>query len=588
MKTLLPYLKLFSYAKFPLFLGLVLMIVGLSASIGLLTLSGWFLSATAIAGAGALFNYFYPSSSVRGLAIGRTVARYFEKIVTHDATFRLLAKLRVQVFSKIIPLSPAVLNRYRNADLLNRLVADVDTLDSLYLRLVAPFLSALIVISFITFGLSFIDVPLALFIGGSLLVFLLVIPTIFYRLGKSFGKKLTQERASYRSQFVQFIQAQAELVLFGADQQFQQKLNKTEQQWQNYQQQEAKLSGLSNAILLFANGLILLITLWFAAQLDLGEGIYKAALLALFAFAALSAFEILMPLGSAFLHIGQIVASAERLSEITEQSPLVQFNGNLTFEDFQSAVSNSAVLLEIEKLQFSYPHFSQQAIDIMPVALQDFSLTIKQGQKVAILGKTGSGKSTLLQLLVRNYEANQGNILLAGKSLADYNETALRQIFCFLTQRIHVFSDTLRNNLQIASTEAISDEKMIEVLNQVGLAKLLEMQCLDIWLGDGGRPLSGGEQRRLGLARILLNQAPILLLDEPTEGLDPETERHILQLIFEHCQNKTLIMVTHRLTEIEQFDEICVVDNGQLMEKGDYSALSTKEQGLFKSLLNRI
>lgn len=121
MRALLPFLHLFKFAKFPLFLGIILMIVGLTASIGLLTLSGWFLSATAIAGLGALFNFFYPSASVRGLAIGRTAARYAEKIVTHDATFRILAKLRVQVFKRIIPLSPAVLNRYRNSDLLNRL-----------------------------------------------------------------------------------------------------------------------------------------------------------------------------------------------------------------------------------------------------------------------------------------------------------------------------------------------------------------------------------------------------------------------------------------------------------------------------------
>ena len=179
MRALLPFIRLFKFAKWPLFLGGLLMILGLASSIGLLTLSGWFLAATAIAGFGTLFNFFYPSASVRGLAISRTVARYFEKVFTHDATFRVLAKLRVQVFSKIIPLSPAVLNRYRNSDLLNRLVADVDTLDSLYLRLVAPFISAIVVILMMTIGLSFINVPLALFIGGTLLVLLLVIPTIF-------------------------------------------------------------------------------------------------------------------------------------------------------------------------------------------------------------------------------------------------------------------------------------------------------------------------------------------------------------------------------------------------------------------------
>ena len=518
MRALLPFLRLFKFAKLPLFLGLVLMITGLASSIGLLTTSGWFLAATAIAGLGTLFNFFYPSASVRGLAISRTLFRYFEKLVTHDATFRILAKLRVQVFEKIIPLSPAVLNRYRNSDLLNRLVSDVDTLDSLYLRLIAPFITAIFVILAMCIGLGFVNAPLALGLGISLLLLVLVIPTIFYQLGKKFGDKLVHSRALYRTQFLEFIQSQAE---FGNDE-------------------------------------------------------YRMAFIALFTFAALASFEILMPLGSAFLHIGQVIASAERVTDIIEQQPLVTFNGKAEFDQ------NTTTLIEAKDLSFTYPERQNRA-------LENLNLTIQKGRKVAILGKTGSGKSTLLQLLVRNYDANQGELFLAGKPITDYAEDTLRSQFCFLTQRVHVFSDTLRQNLQFARAVNISDEKMIEVLNQVGLGKLLEQeQGLDIWLGDGGRPLSGGELRRLGLARILLNDAPILLLDEPTEGLDRETERQILRLILAHAENKTLIMVTHRLTAIEQFDELCVIDEAKLIEKGTYAELLQLERGFFKQLMERV
>ena len=576
MRALLPFLRLFKFAKLSLFLGLVLMITGLASSIGLLTTSGWFLAATAIAGLGTLFNFFYPSASVRGLAIGRTLFRYFEKLVTHDATFRILAKLRVQVFEKIIPLSPAVLNRYRNSDLLNRLVSDVDTLDSLYLRLIAPFITAIFVILAMCIGLSFVNTPLALGLGVSLLLLVFVIPTVFYQLGKKFGDKLVHSRALYRTKFLEFIQAQAELLLFNAEDKLKDNMAKTEANWQANQQKEANLSGFSTALSLFLNGLIIAAMLWFSSQAEFGNDEYRMAFIALFTFAALASFEILMPLGSAFLHIGQVIASAERVTDIIEQQPLVTFNGKAEFDQ------NATTLIETKDLSFTYPERQNRA-------LENLNLTIQKGQKVAILGKTGSGKSTLLQLLVRNYDANQGELFLAGKPIADYAEDTLRSQFCFLTQRVHVFSDTLRQNLQFASAVNISDEKMIEVLNQVGLGKLLEQeQGLDIWLGDGGRPLSGGEQRRLGLARILLNDAPILLLDEPTEGLDRETERQILRLILAHAENKTLIMVTHRLTAIEQFDELFVIDEAKLIEKGTYAELLQLEKGFFKQLVERV
>ena len=576
MRALLPFLRLFKFAKLPLFLGLVLMITGLASSIGLLTTSGWFLAATAIAGLGTLFNFFYPSASVRGLAIGRTLFRYFEKLVTHDATFRILAKLRVQVFEKIIPLSPAVLNRYRNSDLLNRLVSDVDTLDSLYLRLIAPFITAIFVILAMCIGLSFVNAPLALGLGVSLLLLVFIIPTVFYQLGKKFGDKLVHSRALYRTQFLEFIQAQAELLLFNAEDKLKNNMAKTETNWQADQQKEANLSGFSTALSLFLNGLIIAAMLWFSSQAEFGNDEYRMAFIALFTFAALASFEILMPLGSAFLHIGQVIASAERVTDIIEQQPLVTFNGKAEFDQ------NAITLIEAKDLSFTYPERQNRA-------LENLNLTIQKGKKVAILGKTGSGKSTLLQLLVRNYDANQGELFLAGKPIADYAEDTLRSQFCFLTQRVHVFSDTLRQNLQFASAVNISDEKMIEVLNQVGLGKLLEQeQGLDIWLGDGGRPLSGGEQRRLGLARILLNDTPILLLDEPTEGLDRETERQILRLILAHAENKTLIMVTHRLTAIEQFDELCVIDEAKLIEKGTYAELLQLEKGFFKQLVERV
>lgn len=243
MRVLLPFLALYRRHTFLILLGIVLAIVTLLASIGLLALSGWFLAASSLAGLAGLytFNYMLPAAGVRGAAIFRTAGRYAERVVSHDATFRVLSHLRVFTFRKILPLSPGGIARFRQAELLNRLVADVDTLDHLYLRVISPMVSAAVVIVVVTFGLSWLDVPLALTLGGILLLLLLAVPPVFYRAGKPIGEELTLLRSQYRTDLTAWLQGQAELVVFGALDGFRHKLNATEQRWQSRQWQQASL-----------------------------------------------------------------------------------------------------------------------------------------------------------------------------------------------------------------------------------------------------------------------------------------------------------------------------------------------------------
>ena len=554
MKSIFPFLSLYRTHWGRLLLGIVLAIAGLTASIGLLSLSGWFLSASFLAGSAIIFNFFYPSSGVRGLAIGRTISRYFERLVTHDATFRVLANLRVTVFRKLIPLSPSGLNRFRNSELLNRLVADVDTLDTLYLNLMSPFVSAIMLIAFMGIGLSFVSPLLALVICGSLTALLIIFPMLFYRLGRKSGAIVVQARANYRSQFIEWIQMHAEFLLFGVVAQASDKLNQTEKEWLNAQSKESRLTGLSNALLIFSNGILLCVVIYLASTaINVPSAEYPEALIALVVFCVMASAEILMPIGLAFLHLGQVITAAERLNEITEQQPSVSFGSK---SDWQNTEQNKP-LVQFENVTFTYPN------RVDPV-LQDISFEIFAGQKVAILGKTGSGKSTIFQLLNRNYDPTSGQIQLNSCSITDYTEVSLRQNLVTLSQRVHIFNSSLRDNLLFGYAQA-TDAQLITVLNQVGLAYLLDEQGLDVWLGEGGRPLSGGEQRRLGLARLLLSQAEIVLLDEPTEGLDRETEQQILALILTYCQNRTLLMITHRLHGLDKFDKVYRMDNGKFI-----------------------
>lgn len=573
MRALWPYLALYKRHKWLLLLGIVLAIVTLLASIGLLTLSGWFLSASAVVGVAGIysFNYMLPAAGVRGAAIIRTAGRYFERLVSHDATFRVLQHLRVFTFSKLLPLSPAGLARFRQGELLNRVVADVDTLDHLYLRVISPLVGALVVILVVTVGLSVLDVTLALTLGGIMLLTLLVMPPLFYRAGKPAGESITRLRGQYRQHLTSWLQGQAELMLFNASDRYRQQMEKTEARWLDAQRRQAELTALSQALMLLIGGIAVIAMLWLASA-GVGGDTQPGALIALFVFCALAAFEALAPVTGAFQHLGQVIASAKRITQITEQEPEVAFpqgEGQML----------ERVSLHLHQVTFSYPQQPSPA-------LEKVSLQIEAGEHIAILGRTGCGKSTLLQLLTRAWDPAEGEILLNNQPLGQFNEATLRRAMSVVPQRVHLFSATLRDNLLLASPGA-SDARLAQTLERVGLAKLLEDSGLNSWLGEGGRQLSGGELRRLAIARALLHDAPLMLLDEPTEGLDATTESQILDLLAEVMREKTVLMVTHRLRGLARFNQIIVMDNGKIIEQGSHAELLA-EQGRYYQFKQRL
>ncbi|MDH2068498.1 cysteine/glutathione ABC transporter ATP-binding protein/permease CydC [Pantoea sp. GD03673] len=563
MSALRPFLRLWLRHPFRLALGIVLAIVTLLASIGLLTLSGWFLAASSVAGVAGLytFNYMLPAAGVRGAAIIRTAARYAERLVSHDATFRVLQHLRVHTFSRLMALSPGQLSQFRQADLLNRFVADIDTLDHLYLRVISPLLGAFVVIVVVTFGMSFIDVSLALTLGGIMLSTLVLMPSLFYRLGAPAGIAIARGRARWRLQLMQWLTAQAELNLYGASQSWRQQLDQDEQRWQQAQSQQQGLQAAAQSLLLLISGVTVTLMLWLGAA-TISEQQLPGSLIALVVFCALAAFEALAPVAGAFLPMSQVINAAQRVNDIIDQSPAITFPA-------QSDARSGPLAVDIEELDFRYP-------DRPDKVLNRCTLSVMPGEHIALLGPTGCGKSTLLALLTRGWESQHGVITLDDLPVSAWSETALRQRISVVTQRVHLFSQSLRDNLLLACPDA-SDEQLQRVLNDVGLQRLLENpEGLNAWMGDGGRPLSGGELRRLALARALLHDGDLWLLDEPTEGLDATTEQHILALLQRLAAGKTMIMVTHRLSGLEQMDRICVMDSGAIVEQGSHAELISK------------
>ncbi|ENF8748615.1 cysteine/glutathione ABC transporter ATP-binding protein/permease CydC [Vibrio fluvialis] len=568
MRDLLPYLKLYKKHWFGLTLGMLLAFVTLCASIGLLTLSGWFLSAAAVAGltiARETFNYMLPGAFVRGFAMGRTAGRWGERVVSHNATFKLLTDLRIFFFEKLAPMIPGRVSNLRDADLLNRLVADIDAMDHVYLRLISPVTVGVLGIAALTALLCWFDMALGLTLGGVLLVLLLVWPVMFYKLGKRNGAELTQHKAEMRVATLDWLQGYSELTIFGAESRYRDAIYAAQEKLLANQKVNASFTGLASALLLLANGWTLVLMLWLAA--DGVNGQAPDPMIALVVFATMASVELLMPIAGAFQHLGQTLTSARRLNEIILSEPDVKFPSEETRHSGQFDIT-------FEHLTFNYSGGEQSA-------LKDVSLTIPAGHKVAIVGQTGSGKSTLIQLLCRYWDAQQGDIRIAGTRLQEWKESDLRAAISVVSQRVDILNGSLRDNLSMAKPHA-DDSELSAMLERVGLGKLLEAPGLDTWLGDGGRQLSGGEKRRIGIARALLHDGPILLLDEPTEGLDKQTEQQIMALFQSHFENKTVIFITHRLVELETMDAVCLIEQGEIVEHGSHQALLAQQGRYFQ------
>ena len=568
MRDLLPYLKLYKKHWFGLSLGMLLAFLTLAASIGLLTLSGWFISASAVAGltiARETFNYMLPGGGVRGLAMSRTAGRWGERVVSHNATFKLLTDLRIFFFKKLAPLIPGRISNLRDADLLNRLVADVDAMDHVYLRLVSPVTVGVLGIFFLTAFLMWFDSSLGLILGSILLIMLIIWPVLFYKLGQRNGGELTQNKAELRVTTLDWIEGYSELTLFGAEERYRNAILNTQQKLMANQFVNANLTGMASAALMLFNGLTLVLMLWLAA--DGVGGNAPDPLIALMAFATMASFELLMPIAGAFQHLGQTLTSARRLNEVILSEPEVQFNDSKLDIDQPLDIQFNAV-------SFQYP-------DSERTVLNSVDLSIPANNKVAIVGQTGSGKSTLIQLLTRYWDPKRGVISIAGIDLTQWNESQLRESISVVSQRVDILNGSLRDNLLIAKPQA-SDEELKSILSSVGLEKLLEDNALDAWLGDGGRQLSGGEKRRIGIARAILHDAPILLLDEPTEGLDKQTEKSIMALFEQHFEGKTVIFITHRLIGLEKMDSIVLIEQGEIVEQGSHSELLSAEGRYFQ------
>ena len=519
-------------------LSILLSIVTALATIALLTLSGWFITAAAIAGTVATdgiaisFNFLQPAAIIRALAVIRTLGRYSERLLSHQLTFNALTEIRCWFFAKLIPLATGRLAFLKSGDLLNRMTRDIDILDSLYLRIIIPISVAASGICLVLIFIYQYSPFTSLITFWMLLLASMVVPYLAHYFNHNNASRIVQLKAELKTLQIELLQSLTELIVFKAYNRFKERSQDSSCNLIHDQRTEKRLEALFSAIGLFISQLTLLIVLLLTA-FSLQQGRLEAAEIALLLFCVMATFELAAPLPSALQILSHTIQAAKRVKHIAELPPV-------TLCSSSPRVLPKNNDLQLQNLSFCYPSQTEYLF-------KNLSLNIPAHSKIAIIGDSGAGKTTFLQLLLHYFAPNQGKILLGNSHYTELNPDELLSRFALLSQHSQLFAGTIKENLLIAKQNA-NDDEINTAIEAAGLTNFIKKlpQGLNTWTGEQGIKVSGGEARRIALARVYLKNAPIILLDEPTEGLDKQTAEEILLRLKNISQNKTLIIVTHK------------------------------------------
>ncbi len=552
------FLKLFKPYTMWLVSGIILSLITSMAAITLLSLSGWFITASAMAGLLSIdgnvlaFNFMLPAAQIRALAIMRTLGRYAERLVTHEATFRVLAQIRSWFFQQLIPLVPGRLELMRSGDLLSRMTADIDALDALYLRLVAPVFVAILGVTAVTIVLATYAPIISIANGLILLVAAVYVPWLFNRLGNEGAERITVLMANYKIRQVDTLQGFADLLANQAYERYSVFLQQFSDRMIHTQRQNNCLTGISSAITFLLSQISFTVVLILAGLLYT-ENQLTGSEVALVVFCVLASFELVTPLPQALQMLAKTQKSAQRIRQVAKLKPTIT-------EPQQILLLPQSYDLQLSDVCFRYS-------DQQDWVLKNINVQIPLGTKLAIVGASGSGKTTLLHLIMHYFDPEIGQVALAGYSLSQYGSEPLMTCFGVLSQRSQLFATTIKENLLIAKPDATAKE-LDAAIKAAGLEKFISYlpEGLNTWVGESGVKVSGGEARRIALARLYLKDAPILILDEPTEGLDSETERDVFQALSVFATKKTIIMVTHRAAGLSLVDKVYRMEQGVLRD----------------------
>ncbi len=534
MKPILRILGLWRGRAAWLALGAVLALASLAAAISLTVAAGALLAA-ALAGGAIVAGLL-----VRVLGPVRVVLRYIERLATHDATFRALADLRVWFFRGLARGAAGGLGFRRAGDALARLVGDVEALDGLYLRILVPLAGAVLLLAVLLVWFGRSDPALAAIVGVLFALAGFVLPVLAARATTAAGTRLATAQAGLRVAVLDAISGLREVRAFGAEGRMLAAVQARESGLLAAQHEQAAHVALAGAgAFLCAQAALLAVLVAAGAGPGLVIGV----------FLALAAFDAVGGLPRAGALAGHAAAAAARVLAAAEAPPAVA-------DPERPAPLPAGTAFRFEGVRFSW------APDRPPV-FDGLTLDVPEGARVAILGPSGAGKSTLAALALKVAAPQSGRVLLGGADLATLSAAEVRGRIAWLSQATHLFDDTIRNNLLLGRPDA-SEPALWAALDAAAIGEAVRAlpDRLDTWVGEGGARFSGGQARRLALARALLSPAPILILDEPAAGLDAETERAFLATLNGLAPGRSMILIAHRLAGVERLDRIWRLSGG--------------------------
>ncbi|KEZ50217.1 thiol reductant ABC exporter subunit CydC [Metabacillus indicus] len=495
--------------------------------------------------------------------IARALSRYAERLVSHRATFTILKDVRASFYEKLEPMVPRIFNTYRSGDLLSRIVGDVENLQNFFLRVFYPPVVFLFVfLSTIAF-VSFYSVPIAMMLLAGMVLTGMAIPAYFAYRQKKWDDSVRDMRSLFSSEAAEFYYGYRDLKIYGQTAEKEEKLRRLSDLLADKQAQldnrVNQTQSINTAITVIINCGILALGAYQAAAGEL-NGLYLAMLVMI----SLNVFEFAVPMAAFPVYYEESRRASKRLYSFPEEPVLQE-------EKKQDDITQDGFSIHVKNVHYSYGAAGS--------GLKGVTVAFPQGSKTAVVGPSGSGKSTLLMLLMKMYEPESGEITLNEKPLADIISESLWEGCNIVLQDNHFFYGTIRENLLIAVKEEAEDADLLHALKEAGL----ENKRLDDLVLEKGDNLSGGEKQKLAIARILLKKAGLWLLDEPTASMDLLSEQSIHNTLFEHARHQTLILVSHRLTGLEKMDQIIVMDQGRILEKGPYEELM-RRKGYFYGL----